>query len=180
MPPDPSDEDLLRRFARGDRSALDALARRHEPALLGLATGLLSGRADLAHEAVQDAWLRVIRFARDFDHRSAVRTWLYRIVINRSRDIRLKELATRNGHLGSPPVETGASPAPATDASSRLRRHIDRLPDSARLILLLCYHRGLSHPQAADVLGIPVGTLKSRLSTALAQLRSSLPEEARP
>lgn len=180
MPPDLSDEDLLRRFAQGERSALDSLARRHEPALLGLARGLLSGRADLAQEAVQDSWVRVIRFARDFDQRSAVKTWLYRIVINRCKDIRVKELATRDGHPGDPPVGTGGlSPTPLEE-TSRLRTHIDRLPDASRLILLLCYHRGLTHPQAAGVLGIPIGTLKSRLSAALAELRSSLPEETHP
>lgn len=179
-PAAPLDDDaaLLRRFVRGSRPALESLALRHEPALLGLATGLLNGRADLAADAVQDAWLRVIRAAPHFDARSSVRTWLYRIVVNRCYDLRAA--AAR-----APLDPASRAPSPNTphadlDALEPLRAAVERLPTDHRLILLLCYHAGTTHTQAADILGIPVGTLKSRLSSALSALRAALPPEATP
>ncbi|MCH8805838.1 MAG: hypothetical protein IH986_07100, partial [Planctomycetes bacterium] len=75
-----SDEQLLERFVkRKDRTALAALAQRHERALLGLAGGLLGGRRELACDAVQETWLRVIRYGESFNGRSSFKTWLYRI-----------------------------------------------------------------------------------------------------
>src|SRR5262245_51157650 len=65
-PVSPTDEDLHARFLRSDREALGQLAQRHEANLLGLASGLLNGRRDLAMEAVQDTWLRVIKYAKSF------------------------------------------------------------------------------------------------------------------
>lgn len=179
--PEPPDEQLLARFARGERAALGVLAQRHENNLIGLATGLLDGRADLARDVVQEAWVRVIKYAKSFAGQSTVRTWLYRIVINRCRDLRGSN-PTGTVRLQSLPE----SQAPASESPLRLvtdhaggedlRAALHRLPAPTRLMLLLCYHRGLTHPQAAEVLGIPVGTLKSRLSAALAELRSTLSE----
>src|SRR5215510_2230127 len=84
------DEGLLREFVRGKREALGELARRYERALLGLASGLLDGRADLACDAVQETWVRVIRFGPTFDGRSSFKTWVYRIAINQCRTVKAK------------------------------------------------------------------------------------------
>ena len=78
---------LLQRFARGDDAALGELAARHERAFLGLAMGLL-GNAEQAKDVVQDLWLRVIRSAAHFQGQSSVRTWMYRILVNRCLDVR--------------------------------------------------------------------------------------------
>src|SRR5437773_12341501 len=94
-----SDEQLLARFARkSDQSALGELARRHERALLGLACGMLGGREDLAVDAVQETWIRVIRFATSFHGRSSFKTWLYRIAINQCRNIRKMQSRERQLH----------------------------------------------------------------------------------
>lgn len=174
-----SDEDLLRQFSRGESQALGTLAARHESALLGLASGLLGGRTDLARDAVQDAWLRVIKYGRSFDQRSSVRTWLYRIVINRCRDLR-EGLAKANGtaHAAPKAKTNGAGAEPAPVADEELQRAVEHLSPNARLVVLLCYHRALSHEQAAEVLDIPVGTLKSRLHSALESLRGELTKGA--
>jgi RNA polymerase sigma-70 factor (ECF subfamily) len=180
------DGDLLRRFARGDRDALGELAARYEAPLLGLATGLLGGRGDLAREAVQDAWTKVIRYAGSFEGRSSVRTWLYRIVINRCHDLRARREPVMgvNGTLDG--VERSSDPGLSPggtrglDEDGRVRDALEALSDAQRLIVLLCYHRGLSHEQAARVLDIPMGTLKSRLHAALVVLRSRLGEEETP
>lgn len=185
-----SDEDLLRAFARGrSHSDLAELAHRYEEPLLGLASGLLSGDGALAADAVQDAWLRVIRHAGSFRSRSSVKTWLYRIVINRCLDLRTKERRSLplNGAAGSTrpaePPASGAAPRAAPDTLSDTAPHtavraaMDALPENQRVILLLCYHRGLTHEQAAEVLGIPLGTLKSRQHAAITALRTSLGEQ---
>jgi len=178
----PTDEQLLRRFVKGDESALGELASRHEPALVGLARAMLGGDADAARDAVQESWVRVITAAPRFQHRSGVKTWIYRIVINRCIDLRRTrqplplDLRHESDAPQSPDLRT-PDPGAALDAGETARQlhaALDALSGEARLLLLLCYHEGLTHPQAADVLGIPVGTLKSRLHTALAQLRTRL------
>ncbi|HWL95056.1 MAG TPA: sigma factor, partial [Phycisphaerae bacterium] len=84
---DKSDEQLLAEFVAGRKAALGELARRHESSLLGLACGLLGGREDLARDAVQETWMRVVRFAGGFHGRSCFKTWVYRIAVNQCRDI---------------------------------------------------------------------------------------------
>lgn len=175
--PPVTDEQLLRDFARGRESALGHLARRYEGSLLGVARGVLGGREDLARDAVQDAWLRVISAARGFEGRSSVKTWLYRIVVNRALDLRAKVSATP---MPAPPAAV-ASALGALESDERLidlRRAVDALPGEARLLLILCYHDGLSHAEAAEVLGLPQGTLKSRLHAALSELRTRLAPHA--
>lgn len=171
----PDDRDLLARFAGGDRAALGELAERHERRLLGLAVGLLGSR-ELAEEAVQDSWIRVVRSAAGFDQRAEVRTWLYRIVINRSRDIARRERSQRARRNGkAPPAET---PAPAEpELRAAVRRAVGELTAVEREAVLLCCHADLTHAQAAAILQIPLGTLKSRVRTALTRLERSLRPE---
>ncbi|MFM9957818.1 MAG: RNA polymerase sigma factor [Phycisphaerales bacterium] len=176
-----TDLDILRRVGRGDHDALGTLASRYEAGLLGLALGLLNGRRDLAADAVQDCWLRVLRSADRFEARSGVKAWLYRILINRCHDLR--ERAAFN-----PPASFSnngqRTPAPDDSLADRerldaLRRAVDDLTPEHRLLVLLCYHAGMTHEHAAEALGIPVGTLKSRLHTALTSLRQRLDAPAK-
>jgi RNA polymerase sigma-70 factor (ECF subfamily) len=187
----PSDESLLKSFTRGDLLALDLLARRHEGALLALARGVL-GCDDLARDAVQESWLRVIRHAKGFVGTSSVRTWLYRIVINRCLDLarnRLRAAASEranpttshstnshstNPHSANPPSTTldAFESASARERIERLRAHLRQLPEGDRVIILLCYQDRVGHAAAAEILGIPIGTLKSRLHAALLRLRA--------
>jgi RNA polymerase sigma-70 factor (ECF subfamily) len=176
MPTEPSDEALLSAFAAGDESALGELARRYETALLGLARGMLGGRNDLARDAVQETWVRVMRYGHGFQGRSSVRTWLYRIAINRCRDLAARDArrhppVARRGDAGPPP------PAGPTDDLATLQRAVDELAAAQREAVLLCYHRGMTHTLAAEILDIPVGTLKSRLHAALGALREELAVE---
>lgn len=177
-----SDEQLLHRFVRGDSQSLGRLAARHERELLGLARALLPGRDELAADAVQDAWVRVIRFGSAFDHRSKVKTWLYRIVINRCRDLAVNRKHEPPPSRPSQPAISAISQSVSGDVSdadlkTRLHMALQSVPESTRLILILCYCRALSHSQVAEILDVPVGTLKSRLSAALAELRERLSKE---
>lgn len=177
--PDLTDEQLLQQFCSGNQSALASLALRYEPLLLGLARGLLSGRDDLAADVVQDCWVRVIKYGRSFDERSSLRTWLYRMVVNRCHDLRaLHQKSKPPAPPASPLQEHESLERDQFDEAQRVRAAIDNLDDRVRLILLLCFHRGLTHDQAAAVLEIPVGTLKSRLHSAMNQLRTALAEQS--
>lgn len=176
--PSPADEALLREFAAGRRDALGDVARRHERALLGLACGLLGGRRALACDAVQETWVRVMRFAGRFGGQSSVKTWLYRILINQCRTMRETErMGLTTAADEDAPRPDAASRAAENDATERndgLRRQVERLDADKRVVLLLCYHEGLTHEHAAEILGLPLGTLKSRLHSALSELRAAL------
>lgn len=164
------DIDLVRSIGRRDIRALESLANRYERVLLGLARGLLSQDENTARDVVQDCWVRVIRSAAGFRGECEVRTWLYRIVINRCHDLRAK-LAI---DIRAEP-EGKAEPIDH-EGMEALRRAVDSLAHDHRLLVLLCYHSGLTHPQVADVLGVPEGTVKSRLHAALEALRARLTE----
>ena len=179
-----TDEGLLREFVRGKREALGELARRCERALLGLASGLLDGRTDLACDAVQETWVRVIRFVAGFDGRSSFKTWVYRIAINQCRTVkgRMRDAGTVNGvgpaseHRPPEKPETGDANG-ASDEKAWLREQVRLLSPDKRTVLLLCYHEGMTHQQAAEILEVPLGTLKSRLHAALTTLRARMASE---
>lgn len=178
MPAPPSDEQLLAEFASGRDAALGVLADRHERALVGLACGLLRGREDLARDAVQDAWLRVIKSARWFDASSSFKTWMYRIVINRCHDIRATHRPPPLGEAAGPrEAAHSVTRAEAAERLALLHRLVEELPESERLAVVLCHHEGLTHAEAAAVLGLPLGTLKSRLYAGVTSLRARLPRE---
>lgn len=172
-----SDERLLARFARDgreSRAALQELARRHEHRLLGLALGLCNGREDLAREAVQETWVRVIRHAGKFKGKSTFATWVYRIAVHRCRDAMAKERAVAwRAKRASVERPTGGSDADQEWA----RSVVGGLPQREREVVLLCHMRGMTHEQAAAVLGIPPGTLKTRMTRAMKRLRDVMGED---
>lgn len=181
-----TDEDLLVAFRGGERAALGRLAQRYEGLLLGLAAGLLGGRRDLACDAIQETWVRVIRFADRFQGGSRFKTWVYRIAINQCRSL-VRSLDTGPPRAPDPAAaaaltasHAASDPSAAADRTERdaaLRAAVAELNADQRVVLLLCYHEGLSHAEAAEVLEIPAGTLKSRLHAALVALRQKLGHE---
>ncbi|MFI4892295.1 MAG: RNA polymerase sigma factor [Phycisphaerales bacterium JB058] len=172
-----SDERILARFVSGDEEALGELARRYEGLLLGLCTGMLGDRA-LAMEAVQETWLRVIRHSRTYDGRASVKTWVYQIAMNRCRDLGRSRSGSKKRervHHDRLQDEKKAHVIPtASPVDPRLEAAVGALEEHQRETVILCYHRGLTHRQAAEVLGVPMGTIKSRLNKALEKLRESL------
>jgi RNA polymerase sigma-70 factor (ECF subfamily) len=179
-----TDEDLLRAFDAGNRTALGELARRYERALLGLCRGLLGGHSDrVACDVVQETWVRVIRFAGSFDGRSRFKTWLYRIAINQCRSlltawpvIQASEQLDDEPSDAPGPTETAQN----NELAARVRQAVARLSAEKRTALLLCYHADMTHEQVAEILEIPPGTLKSRLHAARQELRERLSAEVKP
>lgn len=168
------DESLLARFVSGDDGALGELARRYERAMVGLARGLV-GSDHLAREAVQETWVRVIRFAGSYDGRASVKTWMYTILTNKCRDMRKTERSrTRRERTRRSP----AQPETRSAADPRIAEAVSELEEPGRETLVLCFCRGMTHAQAAEILGVPIGTVKSRVHKAMSRLRERLGVEA--
>ncbi|MFY1691845.1 RNA polymerase sigma factor [Plantactinospora sp. WMMB782] len=180
---DDVDRELLHRVAAGDQRAFEELYARHGQPLLAYAEGLLGDRGR-AEEALQDTFLATWRGAGSFEGRSAVRTWLFGIC-------RRQALRRMTGQRPAPlPVEAAAEvpagePGPEAVALARadaraVAAALAELAPAHREVLELAFGAGLAHAEIAEVLGIPVGTVKSRLFHARAGLARALPDETAP
>ncbi len=181
LAPEPGrDESLMAAAAVGDESALGELYDRHAGAMLGVALRILKLRQD-AEDLVHDVFVEAWQKAADFDaERGSVRSWL--LVRVRSRGVdRLRSLtsARRRGLLGdgeNAPEEADPKVAPVWDGPDRerARKALDRLPEPQRVLVELAYFEGMTCSEMAAHCAIPIGTVKSRLSAALAKLREAL------
>jgi RNA polymerase sigma-70 factor (ECF subfamily) len=133
----------------------------------------LTRNVDRADDLVQDCLERAIRKRSLFQPTGPLQAWLFRILINLWRnDLRFER--RRGDHL---PIDAVAEPSvapaqPGRIALAEMSRAIDRLPDDQREALLLVVLEGMSYQEAAEVLGIPMGTLMSRIGRARAALRA--------
>ncbi|MEO3821545.1 sigma-70 family RNA polymerase sigma factor [Plantactinospora sp. B24E8] len=178
---DDRDRPLLHRVATGDQRAFTELYARHGRALLAYAEGLLADRGR-AEEAVQDTLLALWRGAGSFEGRSTVRTWLFGICRRQA----LNRLPGRQPVCV--PVEAAAEvaaaePGPEAVVVARadaraVAAALAGLPAGHREVLDLAFGAGLAQAEIAEVLGIPVGTVKSRLFHARASLARALPGHA--
>lgn len=178
-PPD-DDANLLARIATGERAALGELYARHGASLLGY---LLSLTADqgLAEEVLQDTLVAVWRSAARFGGKSTVRTWLIGVARRqahnalRRRGLPLAEAATLDALAERPAPDPTPEDAVLADADrAALADAIRRLPTAQREVLALVFGQDLSYQEAADAMGIPVGTVRSRLHHAKRALRTLL------
>ena len=175
-----SDEALVALVSRGDEAALDALYTRFGRVAYGLALRIVRD-ADLAQDAVQEAFLSAWRTAATFDpSRGNASSWLLTLVHRRAVDVVRREQRRRAEPLDDAPVASGD--APDEDAWIRERRRtvqaaLARLSPDQRQALELAYYGGLSQSELAERLGVPLGTVKSRMFAALARLRDVLGEE---
>jgi RNA polymerase sigma factor (sigma-70 family) len=174
-----SDEDILEAVASGDERALAALYDRFGRVAYALAYRVLRDRA-LAEDAVQEAFLAVWRAAEDYRReRAKPGTWILTLVHRRAVD-----LVRREDRRRTDPLEEAPEPAAADveeEAALRSRRAavqaaLKRLPDDQREALELAYYGGLTQSELAERLGVPLGTVKSRMFAGLGRLRELLPE----
>ena len=185
---DLDDADLIQRHVDGEHDAFGELFRRHQDRLWAVALRTL-GDPDEAADAVQDAMVNAFRRAGQFGGRSAVTTWLHRIVVNACLD-RVRRAASRpadpvpfdetSGHgegASSPGVLTDSgAPDLAEQAALRLdlEAALATLPDDQRIPLVLVDVEGYGVAEVADILGIPVGTVKSRCARGRERLAELL------
>lgn len=176
-----SDEALVALAARGDEPALAALYDRHGRVAYGLAFRVL--RDDrLAEDAVQDAFMSVWRTAAGFRaERGKASTWILTLVHRRAVDIVRREQRRRTELLADDAHETLADERASTEEAAWLRFERERvadalaqLPDQQREAIELAYYGGYSQSELAERLGVPLGTIKSRMFAGLARLRELL------
>jgi RNA polymerase sigma-70 factor (ECF subfamily) len=177
------DRELVEAAARGSRDAFDELVRRYQGPIVNLARAMTGGgdADDLAQDAFVRAWKGIGRFRAD----STFRTWLYGVAINvirthRGRQSRLRRLFTSPGRDSDPddnPLER-ASVDDGIEEPLAMRLAIDRalkqLPDDLREAVVLRDVQGLDYREIAAALGVPLGTVESRIFRGRQRLRPLL------
>lgn len=190
----PSDEELLRRVAAGEEAAFAALVHRHEREVFGYLRRYL-GDAQQAEDVFQATFLRVHQKRSQFIEGRRFRPWLYAIATHQAIDSQRRNRRHRMASLDKQAAGSEAAlidsvadrealsdeALESAEAATWVRSAVERLPQKLRDTLDLVYRRGLKHREAAALLGIPVGTVKSRIANALGRLhRASLRGCARP
>jgi RNA polymerase sigma-70 factor, ECF subfamily len=163
---EPSDLALIRAHASGDPDAFATLVRRHSDRLWAVALRTLGDREEAA-DAVQDALISAFRAAEKFRGDSAVTTWLHRIVVNACLD-RVRRRAVRPT-VELPSIDI-AGPEIDTDTALDIQSALQQLAADQRTAIVLVDMEGFSVADAADILGVPVGTVKSRCARGRARL----------
>jgi RNA polymerase sigma-70 factor (ECF subfamily) len=163
------DDLLLRRIGEGDRTAMKALYERHSRPLYHFIRTRV-GDAFEASDVMQETFLELWRSAGRFDGRSSARTWIYAIARNKTVD-RIRKSARVT--LRDQPDETVPDDSPsaqdlleAASDVSRVRACLEKLGEVQRSAIRLAFFEDLSYPEVAEVEGVPVGTIKTRIHHA--------------
>ncbi|WP_431043269.1 RNA polymerase sigma factor SigM [Streptomyces sp. P1-3] len=174
---DLSDAELLACHVKGEPDAFGELVRRHRDRLWAVALRTLGDREEAA-DAVQDALVSAYRAAHTFRGQSAVTTWLHRITVNACLDRARKTASRRTSPIADTerleqliePHESAAAPAERSDLHRELLSALSTLPAEQRAALVLVDMQGYPVAEAAEILDVPAGTVKSRCSRGRARL----------
>ena len=184
-----SDEALIERALNQDLAAFEALVSRYQGKIVGYAARMLNDH-DEAEDVAQEAFVKAYRSLEGFRGQSSFSTWLYRIVTNlcidraRMRKRRPQQAYSLDESL-DPDEDKGGRDLPDLSAEpsrgverDELRRHVretvSQMPEKMRSVLLMCDIQGMAYEEIAAVLKIPIGTVKSRLFHARADLARRL------
>jgi len=172
---DASDGELISRVGSGDRNAFEILYRRYSRPVFGLALRRLGDRGR-AEDAVQETFASVWRAARSYrPERGPGAPWLYAVARNAIVDNgRARREPPVDAAEEQPSEETPADRAESSWIAWRVHRSLTELPETERRVLELAYWGGRSQSEIADLLGIPLGTVKTRTRTGLARLADML------
>jgi RNA polymerase sigma-70 factor (ECF subfamily) len=168
--PEVDDLKLLRRAAVGESKAFDVLVNRHADRLFRLAYSLLGNAAD-SEDVLQETFAGAYRGMNGFEGRSSVGTWLTRILVTQAakwRRDRKRPVERLDDQAASQSGEV------ATDRRLDLQAALDRLSPEHRQVLVLREFEKMSYEEMAEVIGVPRGTVESRLHRARGELREQL------
>lgn len=186
-----TDEDLLDDYASGDAGAFRLLIERHHDALMRFLFRL-TGSVQAAEDVFQDAFLQVHQSLHTFDRTRRFKPWLFTIAANKARDLLRREnrrsalslSANIDDDEGGSFVDLMSIdlPHPSSDIEAQeqaemVQNAISRMPYRLRETLLLAYFQKMTYSQIAEVCGIPLGTVKSRLHAAVAAFAQHWNEE---
>jgi RNA polymerase sigma-70 factor (ECF subfamily) len=179
-----SDEQIVERALAGDADAFGEIVSRWERRIFALSYGML-GREEDARDATQETFISAFRNLRNFRGEAKVSSWLHRIAINQciTRQRRAKvrgetALDDENGSDGSsffaPAHQSPAHEAEARERTGIVRRAVNALPPELRQVVIMKEFEDLTFQEISEILDLPLSTVKSRLYTALKQLRMRL------
>jgi RNA polymerase sigma-70 factor (ECF subfamily) len=187
-----SDEDLMRLCQEGDEGAFEVLFQRYEGQALSFINRLV-GDQSRTEALGQEAFLRIFKDAKSYQYPRSFTTWFYTIVRNlcknelrwRSRHPTVSiedNLNASSGSEDSPRVgdylqSAGSNPLDdmvIRERDQRLEKALEMLPDAEREVLILNRFQGLKYREIAEVVGVPVGTVRARIYSALERLRKSI------
>ncbi len=183
----PEEKALIQRCQKGERDAFDSLFRQYEKRVYNMAFRLCNNY-DEAGDVTVDVFLRIFRAIGRFEFKSSFSTWVFRIVTNVYLDRRkrasnrsslsLEEYIALEETSVTRQLES-ADPSPAqiaeqNERTDALQHAIAQLPDYQRAMVVLYHTEGLSYEEIAEVLTLPIGTVKSRLNRARLLLRQIL------
>lgn len=174
-----NERELVQRAQAGDPDAFAMLVAQHQRFVYNLALRAVND-AHEAEDIAQEAFVRAWRALPNFRRQSQFRTWLYRIVTNLCYN-RLPRLRRELSTLGEKALDVPDDPArdpsmrfEASELRAFLHQQIDALPESYRMLIVLRYQQDLSYEEIADVLSLPLGTVKTGLFRARARLREAV------
>jgi RNA polymerase sigma-70 factor (ECF subfamily) len=185
-----SDEDLLARFRQGEKEAFAQLVARYERELYGYLRRYLAD-SNLADDVFQNTFLQLYLKIGQYEAGRPVRPWLYTIATHQAIDALRRNgrhqalsLDQEREQLHDGDIQSlmtlleSRAPGPMDLAEGEERRlhvraSVERLPDFLRQVVILAYYQGLKYREIADIVGIPVGTVKSRLHAALVKLHEA-------
>ena len=178
-----ADEDLMRLVQRGDARAFEAVYDRHGPAAFSLAYRIAGNRA-AAEDIVQEAFLSVWRSAVRYEpERGNLRSWLLSVVHNRAIDWLRRSVQQERRRADAEGLEERSAAPELTDAEAfrrdeaqAVRAVMERLPADQLRVVELAYFGGFTHTQIAEMLDMPLGTVKGRMRLALDKMRDGLAE----
>jgi RNA polymerase sigma-70 factor (ECF subfamily) len=176
-----ADFELIQRGSQGDAAAFEILVRRWEQPVSRMLARFVGGRTGGSSSDVEDltqeVFLRVLAASGRYQNSGAFSTWLFRIALNISRDA-ARRRNRRQDTLRKRPIEQIAVTPSETASQKEIDEHVsdilNRLPDKLCEPLVLKHEGELTFAEVADVLNVPVGTVKSRVTTALLKLRAEL------
>ncbi|MFN8027527.1 MAG: sigma-70 family RNA polymerase sigma factor [Acidimicrobiia bacterium] len=178
---DAGDDELAARAAAGNREALEVLLDRHTDRVHAICRRVVLDPED-ALDATQEALIALARGIGRFDGRSGFTTWLHRVATNAALD----ELRRRKRRVPTTPSRDDLTDPGASTVEQRVAARLDvdaalaRVPDDFRVAVVLRDLCDLDYPEIADVLGVPVGTVKSRIARGRRALTELLGNRSDP
>lgn len=176
------DVDLISRYLKGDQNAFDELMRAHEDRVFGICLRMLRDR-EAALDVTQETFLTVFRKADKYKAEAAFSTWLYRVTMNACYD-HLRRTKRRQADAlpdGIDPADPSAGdPLEAVEVRPDIEKALQQIPEEFRSAIVLVDLQGLAIDQAAEILGVPSGTIKSRVFRGRRQLAEILGNHSPP
>jgi RNA polymerase sigma-70 factor (ECF subfamily) len=164
----------LARARQGDRHAFASIVRTHQSRVRLQLCRLTKGDAALADDLAQETFVQAWLHLDDFRGDARLATWLHRIALTRFlQHERRPQLPTEWRELDAD-AESGHDPRAVEGLGRDVLRALEALSEIQRLVIVHCFHLELSHAEAAQVLGLPLGTLKSHLNRARSRLHELL------